>query len=174
MKNISFRLLGLELIITPSAWLGDVLLFMLLYVIGINLIGLSQAEAIIGALIGVILHFVSVFLHHYGHALAARSTGYPMTGIRLWAFLGTSLYPKGEPELPAKTHIRRASGGPAMNLIVGGIAVALLLALGETRGVAWWLVAFFAFDNLIVFGLGSLLPLGFTDGSTLLRYWGKQ
>ncbi len=28
-------------------------------------------------------------------------------------------------------------------------------------------------DNLFIFTIGSLLPLGFTDGSTLLHWWGK-
>jgi hypothetical protein len=36
------------------------------------------------------------------------------------------------------------------------------------------MLALFAFwNNLLFFTLGALLPLGFTDGSTLLKYWGQ-
>jgi hypothetical protein len=42
--------------------------------------------------------------------------------------------------------------------------------LSAAGGVAFYVAAFFALDNLLVFTLGAFLPLGFTDGSTLL-YW---
>jgi hypothetical protein len=39
--------------------------------------------------------------------------------------------------------------------------------------VYWWVALFFFLDNLLVLTLGAFVPLGFTDGSTLLRWWGK-
>jgi hypothetical protein len=41
-------------------------------------------------------------------------------------------------------------------------------------GTLWLLATFFFLDNLLVLTLGSFLPLGFTDGSTLLEWWGKR
>jgi hypothetical protein len=38
-------------------------------------------------------------------------------------------------------------------------------------GPAFILVIFTFIDNLLVFTAGALLPLGFTDGSTLLHWW---
>jgi hypothetical protein len=36
-----------------------------------------------------------------------------------------------------------------------------------------WVLPLFSLDNLFFFTLGALLPLGFTDGSTILRWMGK-
>jgi hypothetical protein len=43
--------------------------------------------------------------------------------------------------------------------------------VNETLG---WVGTFFFLDNLLIFTLGVFVPLGFTDGSTLLRWWGKR
>jgi hypothetical protein len=40
--------------------------------------------------------------------------------------------------------------------------------------LAFSLLVFFFLDNLLVFTIGSLLPLGFTDGSTLLAWWPRR
>jgi hypothetical protein len=42
--------------------------------------------------------------------------------------------------------------------------------LPSSLGLIYWLVVFAALENLFIYGLGALLPLGFTDGSTLLKY----
>jgi hypothetical protein len=99
-----------------------------------------------------------------------------MTGIRLgkWALLGTSLYPADEQALPAAVHIRRALGGPIGSLLVSLVAAVAALALRTGGGVLWWVGVFLFLDNLVLLTLGAFLPLGFTDGSTLLRWWGKQ
>ncbi|MCP4424315.1 MAG: hypothetical protein GY803_07490 [Chloroflexi bacterium] len=56
------------------------------------------------------------------------------------------------------------------------------MLMSAAAGLVWWgirplggpiyyLSLFFFLDNLLVFTLGAFLPLGFTDGSTLIRYW---
>jgi len=99
-----------------------------------------------------------------------------MVGIRLgkWGLLGTSLYPPDEEALPAKTHIRRALGGPIGSLLFTVVAAVTALVLRPVSVALWWVGVFFFLDNLIVFALGAFLPLGFTDGSTLLQWWGKR
>jgi hypothetical protein len=37
-----------------------------------------------------------------------------------------------------------------------------------------WVAALVLLDNLLVFTLGAFLPLGFTDGSTILRWWRRR
>ncbi len=97
-----------------------------------------------------------------------------MTGIRYYNLLSASLYPSDEPTLPAKTHIRRALGGPLFSLIMSIITGVLALALrGAEGGLIGWLALFAFVVNFAVLTLGAFLPLGFTDGITLLRYWGK-
>ncbi len=169
------RLAGLEISILPAALLGALLLWGVLSGALLVFFNPGIGPALLLGLAGVAIHFFSELMHQLGHAWAARRTGYPMTGIRFGnlALLGTSLYPPDEPELPAGIHIRRALGGFPVNLLLGLLAGFLALRLAP--GSALWLLALFAcFENLLVFGLGALLPLGFTDGSTLLHYWRKR
>jgi hypothetical protein len=167
---------GLSLSADPPAIVGSVLLFVLLSSVAIFILNLPVGVAVVGSLLAVLLHWVSDIVHHLGHAWAARRTGFPMIGIRLgkWGLLGTSLYPPDEQTLPAIIHIRRALGGPTMSLLLS-IAAAVTALLLRTLGAAlWWVGVFFFLDNLFVFTLGALLPLGFTDGSTLVKWWGKR
>ncbi len=97
-----------------------------------------------------------------------------MQGIEMWWLFGQSVYPADEPELPAWVHIRRALGGAPASFVLSLIVGAILLGLREPHGVGYWLAVFFFWENLLVFTMGAFLPLGFTDGSTLIRYWGQD
>ena len=165
------RLAGLDLSVVPSAlwsmaaiWLGaGLIIFWLL--------GRGWGWAVLGGLLVVIIHWLSDFAHQYGHALAARRTGFPMTGLRFWGIFSTSLWPAGEPALPGRIHIRRALGGPIASILVGVAALIVAWLIGPGGGMLWWLALFAAADNLLLLGLGAFLPLGFTDGSTILHWW---
>jgi hypothetical protein len=167
---------GLSLSAEPLALVGSILLLLILGGIAMGILHLPPGEAVVASLLAVILHWVSVVAHQMGHAWAAHCTGYPMIGIRLgyWGLLTTSLYPTDEPPLLARVHIRRALGGPTGSLVFSVIAVAALLALRNMSTTLGWVGAFFLFDNLVVLTLGSFLPLGFTDGSTLLQWREKD
>ena len=167
-------LAGLQLTARPSVIIGSIGLWVVLSAIGVVLVKLSIGEAIIGGLIAAGLHYAGDTFHQWGHSLAARRTGHPMIGIRYWGVLSTSIYPADEPMLPAAIHIRRALGGPIASIGLGIIASLVALAMSSSSELYYWLVWFVAFDNLVVFGLGAWLPLGFTDGSTLLHYWNKR
>jgi hypothetical protein len=168
------RLAGLDLSARPSALAGSIVLWVIFCAIGIELLNFSFFKALITSLIAVAFHWMSEILHNLGHAWAARRTSYPMIGVQLWGVLSTSVYPRDEPTLPAQVHIRRALGGPFGSLLVALAAGALTLALRPAGGVGWWLALFLFLDNLLVFTLGALLPLGFTDGTTILYWWGRQ
>ena len=62
--------------------------------------------AVLMGLAALIVDWFSEFVHQLGHAVAARRTGHPMSGIRFWGLLSTALYPADEPALPADVHIR--------------------------------------------------------------------
>lgn len=170
------RLVGLNLSSVPSVFVGTVLLWIALCGIAIGLFGFPFGVAAVLAFIATGLHWASETLHQLGHAWAARKTGNPMIGIRYWGVLSTSVYPADEKILPATIHIRRALGGPAGSLVVTVAAFVILFALDATNvgGIVWLLALFFFLENLSVFFFGALLPLGFTDGSTLLRWRGKK
>jgi hypothetical protein len=134
--------------------------------------GVVRAAPLIALLAGalvVLLHWISDLVHQVGHATAAHYTGYPASGIRLWGVLSTIRYPEDEPPLPAALHARRALGGPLASALCALVSAVLVVALRPIAGTAWWLLVFLLLDNLLVFTLGAFLPLGFTDGGTLLR-----
>ena len=167
------RVASLRLTAAPSAIAGSVILWMALGGIAVLGSGLSPVAAVAGGLVAVTLHWASDIFHQLGHARAARATGHPMIGIRLWWVLSASIYPSDEGSLPAAVHIRRALGGPIASLLLTVIAAVITLALRPLGAVYWWVALFFFLDNLLVLTLGAFVPLGFTDGSTLLRWWGK-
>ena len=167
------RLAGLELSYRPSIFPVFMILWGILSAIGLWILELPPSSAVAGGLIAVLLHFGSELWHQIGHSAAARRTGHPMSGVLFWAGLATSLYPRGEEDLPGQVHIQRALGGPTNSFLLALAAGLLALALSSTGSTAFWAAVFLCLDNLLVFGLGALLPLGFTDGSTLL-YWMKK
>lgn len=165
---------GLFLLITPSAVIASAVLWVVLALAAVYFLDVSPATAVFGGLLAVGLHWLGELWHQKGHALAARQTGYPMVGVRLWLVLGASLYPRDEPEVSANVHIQRALGGPIASFILILIALILVLVVQAAGGVPLLLAQFFLLENIFVFFLGAFLPLGFTDGSTLLRYWGER
>jgi Zn-dependent protease len=166
---------GLRLSIEPLFIVGTIVLWVVLSGIGVLMLDLRFSQAVVGGLIAALLYWLSEIVHQLGHAYAAHRTGYPMVGIHLgkYLFFGASLYPENEEPLPAKIHIRRALGGPIASLaftLVTGV-VALILYPGE--GILWWILLYVCIINFFVFTIGPFLPLGFTDGSTLLKWWRK-
>jgi hypothetical protein len=168
------RVASLRLTADWSAIVGSILLWVLLSGIAALGLSVSPGAAVVGGLVAVLLHWASDIFHQLGHARAARATGHPMIGIRLWWVLSASIYPSEEGSLPAAVHIRRALGGPVASLLLTVIAAVIVLTFRPLGGVYWWVALFFFLDNLLVLTLGAFVPLGFTDGSTLLHWWGKQ
>ncbi len=165
-----------ELAITSTrlAVLCSLLLWLLFALLGIFVFELALGTAVFGGLLATLLHWLSSLLHQLGHAWAARRTDYPMREIRLLHVLSTSIYPRDEPSLPAEIHIKRALGGPPVSMLLGLIGLGVGLAIGDGGGLWYLLAIFFGLENLLVFGLGAFIPLGFTDGSTLLEWWPKR
>ncbi len=147
-------------------------------VLGLSLLGglLLRLEAFLALEFGAacaLLHILGEVWHNLGHAAAARRAGFPMQGITFWGLLAASCYPEDEGRLTARVHIWRALGGPTASLLLTALAgLGLVLSWGSLS-LSFWIALFFFLDNLLVYSLGAFLPLGFTDGSTLL-YWLKR
>jgi Zn-dependent protease len=168
------RFFGLDIWVHPSTWFTFAILWLILGLVGYFGLRLNAVESIAAGLICTGLHYFSELWHNIGHAIAARRTGYPMVGVVFWAALASSRYPREEPELPARVHITRALGGPAGSGLLA-LAVGLLLIVFSNLATVPRTVAYFFFiDNLLVFTIGALIPLGFTDGGTLVKWWGKK
>lgn len=165
---------GLQLTAETSAFWAFGLAWLGLAAAGRFVLGLPWLQALAGGLAAAAFHWDNELMHHLGHAWAARRTGFPMKGIHFYGFLAASRYPAGEPELPARLHIRRAMGGPLASFLWSIILGVLFLVSWPTGSVMGWALLFAFLDSLLITGLGSLLPLSFTDGGTLLNYWRKQ
>ncbi|MBC7870376.1 MAG: hypothetical protein H7Y09_06010 [Chitinophagaceae bacterium] len=161
---------GLEILVKPLVFVVFIVLWLVGVGVGIGLLKLSFGTAFVGGFLCVAAHYITNYLHHFGHSLAAKRAGYPMTGILVMNILAKSLYPRDEPELPAKVHIQRALGGPIFSGLVALILGLAAAALRSSGGILYGVVLFAFLDTLLVYTLGAFLPLGFTDGSTLL-YW---
>lgn len=168
------RIAGIKLSAKPSALVASVALWAVVAELATAALRVSLAQGIIGGLLIVLLHWVSVIAHQLGHAFMARRAGYPMRSIRLWLLLSSGLYPLDEPELPAAIHVRRALGGPLASLLVACLCGGIALWMYMAGTPYWWVVAFLFLDNLLVLALGAFLPLSFTDGGTLKKWWGRR
>ena len=160
--------------VTMTAWVAFTTLGIAATGASFTFLSHRLALAVLAGIGLSVLHWVALFVHHLGHAIAARSAGHPMVGVCLWWWLGTSLYPRDEVVLPAATHIRRALGGPLASVGLALVASAVALALRSRENVLWIGLAFLALDSFIVFAVGSVIPLGFNDGSTLIRWSARR
>lgn len=163
----------LEISAKPSALIGFVVIWLVLSALALFVLRLTVLDSLVGGFVCACLHYLSELIHHLGHAGAARNTGYPMRGVRFVHVLALSLYPKEEPPLSGRIHIRRALGGPVVSFVVTVIAFLILLVAQAVGGLFYWIALWFFLDNLLVFFLGAFVPLGFTDGSTIIKWWGK-
>lgn len=164
------RVLGLTVTAETTAFLAGILLWAVLAVLGKEFFALTGPDVVVGGGLLVLLHYGLGFVHQFGHALAAAQTGHEMTGFHYWLLLTRSIYPYDERPLPANVHIRRARGGPIASGIASGVLGLLTLLMIPLGGLTLMIVGFLFLDNLLLFTLGALLPLPFTDGGTF-KYW---
>ena len=168
---------GLKLLARPSAFIGLLLLWLGLTSFTWRLMDFPPDQALAAGLGSAFLHYVSELLHNMGNAWAARKVKHPMEGVLFWGLLATSLYPRDEKGVSPRDHIQRALGGPLASLIVSLVTGIQLLVVSPQAALlppAIPFIAMFLFwDNLLIFTIGAILPLGFSDGSTILQYWKK-
>jgi len=176
--------LGLRTTLLPLFWPSYLGLALLAALLAHGLVHLTTGPALLAGLLSALLFLVCEWLHQFGHSLAARSVGHPMTGMRFFNLFSGGEYPPDEPPLPPQTHVRRALGGFGVNLLIGLLLLPLAVRLWPhgreilppAISVVSWLAGFGLVVNVFVLGLGALVPLnlpggGPTDGATLLKFW---
>jgi Zn-dependent protease len=155
---IRFRLFGIPITVLPWFWIT-------LAIIGAG--SLSNADDLFRLLLFVLAGFFSVLVHELGHGLTIKKLGAP-TEIVLQAFGGFATYPKGR--FNRKENFLVTAAGPAIQLILGAIALVIYRSLSEdmvaTMGGHFLLVlcgiSFF-------WALFNLLPIVPMDGGQLLN-----
>ena len=107
---------------------------------GLDPIALEQYHRItegawIDASIFMLLLFVSVLLHEFGHCFAARMVGGDAQEVLLWPLGGLAFV-----ELPARpqAHLLTAAAGPAVNVFLAVGAGLLLLCCGDQSFQPIW------------------------------------
>lgn len=173
MKNLRFgSIAGMEIVVLPISLPVSLVLWIVLSVVAFAALSMSLGVAVLIGLLAMLLHWISELVHHIGHALAARRTGYPMQRVLvggIWGVLARSVYPTDEPVLPESVHVRRAVGGPLASLVMTVLfGVLALLVPGPLR----WVALFLFLENLL-FTVQLFLPMGSlldNDGNTLLRW----
>ncbi|MBL8077614.1 MAG: hypothetical protein JNM55_06615 [Anaerolineales bacterium] len=169
MKSIQLgKLFGLQISVSPLAAIGTSIIWVGFATFSLYGIDLPLGQSILFGFLAALLHWTSELIHTLGHAYAAKRTGYSMDGIIFGTLTLFALthYPKDEPDLPAFIHIRRALGGPIVN---GLLSILLYLTLPLWRGDWFWLGLYTLLENVFVYTLQVFIPLGFNDGSTILR-----
>ncbi|HSH02681.1 MAG TPA: hypothetical protein VLL52_09205 [Anaerolineae bacterium] len=163
-------LLGVKVKMTAAGLVTSVVLWLLGIGAGVWF-GLPWGTAVGVGFVLMLVHWFGDVWHQLGHLVVGRREGYQMEGlVFVWGLVG-SYYPKDEPELAPIVHIKRALGGPIATFLLVGIIGAIILVLGPERGTIGYGILQFAFwENLVLIGLGAFVPLGFTDGSSLLEW----
>ncbi len=172
MKPYSLmRIAGIRIVVDPT-WFFVFILVVASLGGGYLPVVAPQLSAIeswgLGAIAAVLL-FASVLLHELSHALLARAAGIPVPRIRLFLFGGVSEM-TAEPHEP-RWEFRIAAAGPAVSLMIAGIAEAAAWALeGPEPSGTRALVEYLAAANLLL-ALFNLLPGLPLDGGRILRAW---
>lgn len=129
--------------------------------------GISPATSYALGLASVLLLFVSILAHEFGHALVARRHGIEIEEIDLWLLGGVSRM-RGEAHEP-DDELRYAIAGPAVTAVIAacfGLAAALLPS--STPAIVRALIEYQAYVNVAILVL-NLLPAFPLDGGRVLR-----
>ena len=159
---------GIKFRATKGFVVSSVIIIVLFALAGRLMFSLPWGTALLAGVMLTVLYWLSDLAHQLGHAWVASRIGYPMSLLQLHWFLIASAYPIDEPPLPAGIHIRRALGGFPVSFFLALLGMALLLFFRLETRLVYYLLLAFSLINFLIFGLGSILPLGFTDGSTLI------
>jgi len=115
--------------------------------------------------------FFFVLLHEYGHCFAAKYYGLEVTDITLYPIGGIARIPCLGNENLWKRELVIALAGPAVNIILCGIATLVLLVLhgsGISEPVVNAVIGYTFVLNLIL-AVFNLLPIFPMDGGRVLR-----
>jgi hypothetical protein len=156
---------GAECFVTSYAWLsGPFFLVIGLALALLQAFGRQGGPLLLGgAAYGSIL-FLSNLAHSAGHVLAGRMVGSPGGVVLMTATFHVNYHCCDREICTRWTHVGRSAGGPATNLLLGGIALGWYAITGSQ-----WLD--FAAKANIIIGIMLLLPIPSIDGWVI---WGEM
>lgn len=122
-------------------------------------------EGSLWALIWILVLFVSVLLHELGHAFAARRCGSRVLRITLHIFGGLIEHTGGA---TWRQRVFISLAGPAVNVVLGAIAIGALLVFQTSAGLNHDVLLAFAVVNVVLM-LFNVLPIYPLDGGQVAR-----
>ncbi len=174
------RLFGIRIGASPS-WF--VVLVVMVYVLTSSfgdVLGGSETQALVVAVLAAVLFFVSILLHELGHARVAQRAGIGIDGIDLWFFGGVAKLDR-DTRSPSE-EFRISAAGPAVTAAIVVLAAGAAIAASSSGALldvarftpdagvspAVVLLAWLAEINLflLVFNLIPAFPL---DGGRIAR-----
>ena len=156
----------IELSVTPITWLSPIVFFILGMALNIDRLVKSPLETLYHVWVFVIGVEISTLIHALGHILGGKLVRSPMNELLLTATRGVNIYHGDQAAISRFVHIRRAMGGPTLNLVVYGLITQLLLYRGV--GFSSDLLAAIASTSLFM-GAAGFLPLPSVDGQVIWR-----
>lgn len=163
------RLWGVVIAVTPTAWLQVPLFFLmglaLSYVPGRVPPGAGPAVRAADALTFLVAGLVANTVHALGHIVSGTLAGSAMDELLMTATRDANIYRGDQSAVRGRTHVARAIGGPAGNLVAAALAYAAMAAVGG--GIDPWLARLGGVN--LLFGLGGLLPIPSVDGEVIWR-----
>lgn len=163
------RLWRVVIAVTPTVWLQGPLF----YVLGLALSygpGRAPSGAGLAVRAGDALTFLVAGLaantvHAFGHIVSGTLAGSAMDELLITATRDANIYRGDQSAVRGRTHVARAIGGPAANVITAALAYAALAVVGG--GVHPWLARIGSVN--LLYGLGGLLPIPSVDGEVIWR-----
>lgn len=172
-----FRFLGVDWLATPYAWIsipliipGSIPLAFALYLLPdlagqvFSAVPQTIGQAVVWGLIFGLGLFVVNYVHASGHVISARMVRGVMDANLITATRIITLYSGDQSGFGKGVHIGRSIGGPAANILLGGLALGINALLGGSV-----FVEFMGYANL-AFGIGALGPFPSVDGWVI---WGE-
>jgi len=148
--------------------------FVLALMTWITALNLSNSRLIDNFLVSLVFGFittlvlfVSIFLHEYAHAFAARMEGVEVVEIVLHPFGGLARF-RREPDTP-RAEFRIAIAGPAASFLIA-LAFVILMAIANSLGLSLLVaLAFFLVLWNFLLAVFNLFPGYPLDGGRVLR-----
>ena len=150
-------------------------LILLGYITYLGLSGGKTGVAILGELALVLIVFICVLMHEFGHALMAQRFGVQTKDITLLPIGGIANLER-MPEEP-RQEFWITVAGPLVNLVIAGVAFIVIAIMGVSMlfgdlflgATTWTNVLLFIFGANMMLFLFNLLPAFPMDGGRILR-----
>jgi hypothetical protein len=160
-----FRMLDVDVMAAPFAWLGVVLALIIGVVVSLITAPVdgTGAQILAGIVFGLLI-YASTFVHGVGHIISSRMVNAPMQYLILTSTVPITRYDDAdEASVPSRVHIGRSLGGPAANVVAAIIGLVLYVVVVNSP--------FFLFIGIqnTLFTLLVLSPIPSLDGAVIWR-----